>query len=271
MSDVPQRDAHVPVVELIESLLGGARSDVLTSQAPAMIRFRIDGREAAFEEGTTVLEAARALGIEIPTLCFNEAVSVYGACRLCVVEVTIAGRTRLTAACTYPIVEGLEVRTTTDQIRTARRLVVEMLLAKSPDAKPLHVIADALGVKTPGRWALAPEDQNDCILCGLCARVCAEIVGVAAIDFAERGTRSAVVPFFHRHSEACIGCATCVTVCPTHYLKVEDLHPRDVAHAWDSADSERRCILCSGWRTVPRFHEDPAALLGVDPHTKEAP
>jgi NADH dehydrogenase/NADH:ubiquinone oxidoreductase subunit G len=246
-------------------------SDVVTSEAPAMIRFRIDGREAAFEDGTTVLEAARALEIEIPTLCFNEAVSAYGACRLCVVEVTTAGRTRLTASCTYPIAEGVEVRTDTDQIRRARRLVVEMLLAKSPDARPLHVVAHALGVETPGRWALGPEDQNDCILCGLCARVCAEIVGAAAIDFAERGTRSAVVPFYHRHTEACIGCATCVTVCPTNYLKVEDLHPREVAHAWDSAAAERRCILCSGWRTVARFHEDPATLLGIGTQVKEAP
>jgi len=245
-------------------------SEVAGSEAPALVRFLIDGREAAFEEGTTVLEAARTLGIGIPTLCFNEAVSVYGACRLCVVEVTSHGRTRLTASCTYPVAEGLEVRTDTDEIRRARRLVVEMLLAKSPGAQPLLAVARALGVETPGRWALAADDQNDCILCGLCARVCREIVGAAAIDFAERGTRSAVVPFFHRHSEACIGCATCVAVCPTNYLKVEDLHPREVAHAWDSADSERRCILCSGWRTVPRFHPDPATLLGLGPRGKEA-
>ena len=246
-------------------------SDALRRAAPRMIPFRIDGREAAFEEGTTVLEAARTLGIEIPTLCFNEAVSVYGACRLCVVEVSAGGRTRLTASCTYPIEEGLEVRTDTEEIRRARRLVIEMLLAKSPDAKPLQAVAAALGVETPGRFAFLPEDQNDCILCGLCARVCAEIVGAAAIDFAERGTRSAVVPFFHRHTEACIGCATCVAVCPTNYLKVEDLHAREVAHAWDSADDERRCILCSGWRTVARFHEDPAALLGIGTLEKEVP
>jgi NADH dehydrogenase/NADH:ubiquinone oxidoreductase subunit G len=163
------------------------------------------------------------------------------------------------------------VRTDTDEIRQARRLVVEMLLAKSPNARPLQAVARVVGVEVPGRWALAPEDQNDCILCGLCARVCREIVGAAAIDFAERGTQSAVVPFYHRHSEACIGCATCVTVCPTNYLKVEDLHPREVAHAWESADSERRCVLCSGWRTVPRFHENPAALLGPAPRAKEAP
>ena len=246
-------------------------SDALRSEAPRMIRFRIDGREAAFEDGTTVLEAARALGIEIPTLCFNEAVSAYGACRLCVVEVTAAGRTRLSASCTCPIAEGLEVRTDTDEIRRARRLVVEMLLAKSPGAKPLQAVAAALGMETPGRFALPPEDQNDCILCGQCARVCAEIVGAAAIDFAERGTRSAVVPFYHRHTEACIGCATCVTVCPTNYLKVEDLHPRVVAHAWGSAGDERRCVLCSGWRTVARFHEDPATLLGIGTRGKEAP
>ena len=164
-------------------------SEVAGSEAPALVRFLIDGREAAFEEGTTVLEAARTLGIEIPTLCFNEAVSVYGACRLCVVEVTSHGRTRLTASCTYPVAEGLEVRTDTDEIRRARRLVVEMLLAKSPGAQPLLAVARALGVDTPGRWALAADDQNDCILCGLCARVCREIVGAAAIDFAERGTR----------------------------------------------------------------------------------
>jgi len=75
-----------------------------------MVKFTINGREAEFEEGTSVLEAAKALEIEIPTLCFNEAVSPYGACRLCVVEVAAGGRKRLTASCTLPVEEGIESR-----------------------------------------------------------------------------------------------------------------------------------------------------------------
>jgi len=228
-----------------------------------MVRFTIDGRDAEFEEGTTLLEAARALEIDIPTLCFNEAVSPYGACRLCVVEVTAGGRKRLTASCTYPVEEGIEVVTDTEEIRDARRLILELLIAKSPDADYLRQVASSLGLEVTGKYSFHEEEQNDCIMCGLCARVCAEVVGTAAIDFAQRGVDSRVVPFFSRRSEACIGCATCVTVCTTNYLRVEDLHASEVAHVWDHQDDERRCLLCSGWGIVPHFHDDPAALLGI--------
>jgi bidirectional [NiFe] hydrogenase diaphorase subunit len=228
-----------------------------------MVRFTIDGRPAEFEKGTTLLEAAKTLGIEIPTLCFDESVSPYGACRLCVVEVSSGSRKRLTASCTYPVEEGIVVKTDTEEIRQARRLVLEMLLAKSPDAAPLQELAVSLGLKLPGRFSFREHERNNCIMCGLCSRICAEVVGAAAIDFAQRGVDSRVVPFFLRRTEACIGCATCVTVCRTDYLRVEDLHAREVAHVWKHQDDERRCLLCSGWLTVPRFHEDPAALLGI--------
>jgi NADH dehydrogenase/NADH:ubiquinone oxidoreductase subunit G len=228
-----------------------------------MVKFKINGREAEFEEGTSLLEAAKALEIEIPTLCFNEAVSAYGACRLCVVEVTAGGRKRLTASCTYPVEEGIEVQTDTEELREARRLLVELILAKSPNADYIRSLAASFGVEVPGRFSFREAEQSDCIMCGLCARVCAEVVGVAAIDFSERGVSSKVVPFFSRRSDVCIGCATCVTVCPTDYLRVEDLHAREVAHVWDREDDERRCLICSGWHTVPHFHEDPASLLGL--------
>ena len=233
------------------------------SEEEKMVRFKINGRDAEFEEGTTLLEAARTLEIDIPTLCFDEAVSPYGACRLCVVEVTAGDRKRLTASCTYPVEEGIEVTTDTEEIRQARSLVLELLLAKSPDADYLKEFAASLGLETKSRFSFHAEEQNNCIMCGLCARICAQVVGAAAIDFTQRGVNSRVVPFFSRRSDACIGCATCVTICPTNYLKVEDLHATDVAHVWDREEDERRCLLCSGWHTVPHFHEDPAALLGI--------
>ncbi len=228
-----------------------------------MVRFRIDGREAEFEEGTTLLEAARTLEIDIPTLCFDEAVSPYGACRLCVVEVTAGGRKRLTASCTCPVEEGIEVVTDSMEIRRARSLVMELLIAKSPDAPCLRDLAASLGIEITGRYTFHREEQNDCIMCGLCSRICAEVVGAGAIDFALRGVDSRVVPFFSRRSEACIGCATCITVCPTGYLKLEDLHAGEAAHAWGHRDDERRCLICSGWNMVPRFLEDPASVLGA--------
>ena len=228
-----------------------------------MVRFRIDGRDAEFEEGTTLLEAARTLEIDIPTLCFDEAVSPYGACRLCIIEVTAGGRKRLAASCTYPVEDGIEVVTDSEEIHRARSLVMELLIAKSPDAPYLRQLAESLGIEISGKYSFHEEEQNDCIMCGLCSRICAEVVGAAAIDFAQRGVDSRVVPFFSRRSEACIGCATCVTVCTTNYLKVEDLHASEVAHAWGHQDDERRCLICSGWNMVPQFLEDPASLLGV--------
>ena len=148
-----------------------------------MVNLTIDGQLVEVPEGTTVLEAARKIGVKIPTLCYYEAIKPYGGCRLCLVEVTAGNRTFRTASCTYPVSEGLRVVTDSELVLKRRRMVIDLLWSKCPDVPILAEIARELGLEEPS----FPKGEDDCILCGLCTRMCAELQGVGAISFHGRG------------------------------------------------------------------------------------
>ena len=97
-----------------------------------MVSLKINGKKVKADEGTTILKAARANGIEIPTLCSHDGLEAYGACRLCIVEIKKGGRVVIETSCTYPVEEGLEVKTSTPRIIDARKVIVELHLARSP-------------------------------------------------------------------------------------------------------------------------------------------
>jgi NADH dehydrogenase/NADH:ubiquinone oxidoreductase subunit G len=232
-----------------------------------MVSVKIDGHEIECREGTTVLEAVRSLGIPVPTLCYHEALTPYGACRLCVVEIISSGRKRLAASCVYPVEEGLEVITDSPEIQKARKATMEFLLARSPESPYLRDRAKReFGIEKP-RFVLAPEDQSDCILCGLCVRACAEIVGVAAIDFVMRGIKSQVEPPFFKGSDVCIGCGTCVQVCPTGYIQVEHISRIAEAHEFPKIGTESisdhaiKCRVCGAYHLGPTYPKDYNRLL----------
>ncbi|MDO9535109.1 MAG: 2Fe-2S iron-sulfur cluster-binding protein [Bacillota bacterium] len=103
-----------------------------------MVNLTLNGLEITVEKGTTLLEAAKFYGIEIPTLCYDEALSPYGACRLCLVEIGSPGRSKLVTSCTYPVVEGLIVRTHTDKVIKTRKLILELYLATCPSSKTIQ-------------------------------------------------------------------------------------------------------------------------------------
>lgn len=176
-----------------------------------MVILTIDGQEVQVEEGLTVLEVAKKVGIEIPTLCYHEALTPYGACRLCTVEVITRGRSRLVTACNYPVEEGIEVRTDSEKVIEGRKMVVELLLARCPNVEIVRDLAKRLDVGEP-RFEL---EYDDCTLCGLCVRVCSEVVGVGAIGFTNRGIDREVETPFQEVSDVCIGCGACSYVCPT--------------------------------------------------------
>jgi NADH dehydrogenase/NADH:ubiquinone oxidoreductase subunit G len=231
-----------------------------------VIAVTIDGRTARAAEGQTLLQVARALGVHIPTLCYHEAMTPFGACRLCVVEVETGRERQLVASCSYPCTDGLTVYTSSPAVRRSRRATVELLLATARNVPRVRQLAQELGVGEP-RFTL-PED--DCILCGLCVRACREIVGVGAISVINRGSEKKVSPPFRIASNECIGCGTCVLVCPTGAITLDDVcGPAPDAHRWSSDFEAVTCQLCTPWSGEREFVEPPL-LAGEEVALDEA-
>ena len=187
-----------------------------------MINLKINGRDVVAEEGQTILQVAQQHNIYIPTLCYHKALSPAGACRLCTVEVFDGRRTRLVTSCNYPIWRGMEVQTDSEKVIQGRRMIVELLLARCPGVKVLQNLAKEYGIEKP---RFEPE-ANDCILCGLCTRMCEERMGVSAISLTGRGINMEVDTPFHLHSEVCRTCGACAFVCPTGHIKLADIVDR---------------------------------------------
>jgi len=175
-----------------------------------MVKLVIDGQSIEAEEGWTILEAAKYYGIDIPTLCYHEGLSPYSACRICTVEIIRGERSRLSAACSYPVQEGIEVRTNSQRVKKARKIIIELLLASCPNSRTLQCLASKYGV-TEIRFRA--EDRG-CILCGLCVRMCEEQMMAGAIGFVNRGVGRDITMPFHQRSEQCRECGACLYICP---------------------------------------------------------
>ncbi|MHB9030075.1 MAG: 2Fe-2S iron-sulfur cluster-binding protein [Candidatus Latescibacterota bacterium] len=184
-----------------------------------MITCTINDISIKAEEGKTILEVARDEGIHIPTLCYHKDLTPYGACRLCVVEIVGGARPCIQVSCLYKVTEGLVVKTDTERVIQARKIIIELLLARCPSSEKLKKLAEEYGVS---RVRIHHDDQSQCILCGQCVRVCAEVSGRKAINFANRGIRRRVQTPFDKISETCIGCSACAYLCPTRSIRIEE-------------------------------------------------
>ena len=228
-----------------------------------MVKLTINGRKIQAEEGTTILEAARENNIYIPSLCHHEEVTPYGACRLCTVEITKNGRERLVASCLYEVADGLKVKTDSERITTNRKMLMELLLARCPNNEAVRDLAQKLGVeKTSFKL-----DDNDCMLCALCVRVCQEVVGVSAISLVNRGVDRVMATPYFEESNVCIGCGSCAYVCPVDAIKFEDIG--DTRHIyWPNNKMEFKLKKCSN---CGRYFAPQAQLdyiikkVGLDP------
>jgi len=214
-----------------------------------MIRLTINGSPVQVDEGSTVLEAARLYGIPIPTLCHEDGLTPYGACRLCVVEVGTDHRSRLVSSCNTRATEGLVVRTNSQRVERARRLLLELYVATSPQSKRIQDLASAHGV----RECRYEAKHELCIQCGLCVRICNEQMMAGAIGFAGRGTTRKVARPFDQTSEVCRQCGACLYVCPTCELRCQ-------AGAAETA-------LCNGCLNFapPCFNSYDDAMCFLDP------
>lgn len=193
-----------------------------------MPTIKIDGIEFDSPEGWTVLEVARFLGIDVATLCYHEGLSPWGACRLCLVEVFDRNGSKLVSSCTHPVTEGLDVKTATSRVIKTRNMVLELLISECPSSKVLQDMASKWGlnkVRIEPKW-------KDCILCGLCVRVCEEQMMAGAIQFGNRGQHLEVSPPFDINSDLCRQCGACMEICPVVTLRC------------DGADATT--VLCNG-------------------------
>ena len=208
-----------------------------------MVNLKINGQEVSVPAGYTILEAAREVGIDIPTLCYLKDASVTGSCRMCVVE--IKGARALQAACVYPVSEGMEVLTHSPKVKEARKSTLELLLSNH-DRKcltcvrnkncELQTLAEELGVDSiryEGEMSeyaiddLSPSivrDNNKCVLCRRCVNVCKDVQTVGAIDATERGFKTTIASAFNKPlaETNCVNCGQCIAACPVGALKEKD-------------------------------------------------
>ncbi len=225
-----------------------------------MFTITIDGKKVQVPRGTTILNAARELNIDIPTFCDHKYLLPYGSCRMCVVEVE--GTDRLFASCVVPVTDGMEIHSNTARVKRARETVLELLLTYHPLECPVcpqsgrcllqdlvfehgrdygrfgHIDVDKrIDYLSP----LIEMNQNRCILCGRCVRICDEVQGEGELDFTNRGFPTVVEPSFTRPMD-CEFCGQCIQACP-----VGSLYSRIFKHtapSWELTPVRTTCPFC---------------------------
>ena len=201
-----------------------------------MIRLTIDDRAVEAQDNLTILAAAKTVNIKIPTLCYNSHLKPYGGCRICLVEISNPKNgmpSTLVSSCSHPVEEGIVVQTKSEKVIEARRFIIELLLARCPESEEIKTIAQEYGINKEdinsldevGRYLLFKSQKPEhtkCILCGQCVRVCAEVVQRNALSLSYRGPHKKVRTPFNRVSKTCIGCGSCVYLCPTGAITVAE-------------------------------------------------
>lgn len=187
--------------------------------AETKTEIEVDGRLVEGALGEPLLPLLRREGFSVPSLCHHSAVKPYGACRLCLVEVTDRrGRTKLTTSCNYPVMEGIKVRTQSEEICGHRKRVLELMMARAPGVRFIEKLGEEYGAE-PNRLTTPPITEP-CILCGLCVRVCSEVVGAGVLAMLGRGAEKHIGTPYGELPDSCIGCGACVSVCPTGAVTV---------------------------------------------------
>ncbi|MFC1669467.1 2Fe-2S iron-sulfur cluster-binding protein [Spirochaetota bacterium] len=204
------------------------------------LKLKINDKEVTAEKGESLLNVARNNNIQIPSLCHHPALDAYGSCRLCLVEVTKDGRKKVTTSCNYEVQEGIEVLTDTDEIKKHRKMVLNLLLGMAPNSHRLQTLAKNEGLeKSSFKQVDPPGGRENCITCGLCARICSNVVGAYAITLADKGTeKKLTIPFDEEVSDACIGCGACSDVC---HVDAIDMESKKVEQLSKLPGNERSC------------------------------
>jgi len=199
--------------EIIRETLGPVQVELKPSRElpTGEVTLSINDIEVKAREGMTILQAAQSVGIEIPTLCYHEKLSPFGACRLCTVEIVKGQRSALVTSCVYPVEEGLVVKTESPLVINIRKMLLEMMWSRAPGVEAIRDYCIQYGVDRD-RIELEP---TYCILCGLCVRYCSEVKKKNFIGFVGRGTDRQVMFLPEADLNECIKCGECYNICPT--------------------------------------------------------
>ena len=202
----------------------------------------LDGKEVDAETGRTILEVARANGVDIPTLCHVPALEPAAMCRLCTVELIEGRRSRLVTACNFPLRSEAEIKTDTPRLRQGRKVLIELLHTRCPDSAVLKGLAERYGADL-NRF---PDDNKECVVCGLCVRVC-ERIGADVLALSGRGVEIRVNTSFGRTARHCIGCGACAQICPVEKIQIRDENGQRIVIVCGQEASRiplRRCASC---------------------------
>lgn len=275
-TDAKQATSRAPVSQRAFTI---PQSDDTTGIG-SQVSISIDDRDLKVPVGATILDAAKQLGIHIPTLCYHEDLCVAGVCRVCVVEVE--GQRTLQAACAYPITAPIKVKTHTRKVRQARRHVVDLLLSKHygecyacvrNNNCELQSLAKEYGVDffrfghpekpmypTDESSYSVFRDMNKCVLCRRCVRTCIDLQEVGVLDAAHRGAETKIETFLDKPlaDVVCINCGQCVNRCPTAALMAND--PTD--EVWAAIDDPAKHVVI---QTAPSPRAGIAECFGLEP------
>ena len=244
------------------------------------VALTIDGKEVEIAYGTTILQAARKVGVRIPTLCYHDDLCVAGVCRICVVEVE--GRKGLEASCSFPVTEPIAVRTHTRKVRMARRHILDLMLSDHYGecyacsrnnncelqslAKEYGVDFFRFGHPDKPRYEIdysshsVVRDMNKCILCRRCVRTCIDLQEVGVLDVDKRSSDSKIITFGDKPlaEVICINCGQCINRCPTGALRAND--PSD--EVWAAIDDPTKHVII---QTAPSPRAGIGECFGLEP------
>lgn len=198
------------------AILTRLKDSIMTGE----IHIILNGREVSAREREPLINVCERQDIYIPALCHHKRLEPYGACRVCLVKATWGRKSKFVTACNYPVEDGDVIDTESDEVIKLRKITIESLLGRCPNEKGIVEFAARHGV-TESRFRTEIPGGSDCILCGLCVRVCDEVVGAKALGFMGRGSKREVSTPFKIHPDSCIGCGACSFICPTTAMKME--------------------------------------------------
>ena len=223
---------------------------------------RIDGKECQCEKGEYILAVARRNGIEIPTLCHHEALAGSASCRLCIVEVTENGRSKIVVSCVYPINSECEVSTNSETIQKERGMILTLLQKRAPESEEIKALCEKYAAPKIDRFVKV--DNEKCVMCGLCAKACAEL-SVGAISTVNRGVTKEVSTPYHEISPVCVGCGSCARVCPTNAIEL--VETEDTRTIWGKTFELVKCENCGAVIGTKEELEKAAEGTGLEVDT----